>query len=139
MRSAHETIPLYSVAGHPLDTHELCVAGKNHFVRVYDRRKAGKNARPIKTFCPEFFLKQVSIDDAHNQKHFHCWKYINHDFQCGNMIICFFFQTGPNNKRVKLKQISLYITHAIYNHNGSEILASYNDDDIYLFDSKLDA
>ena len=27
------------------------------------------------------------------------------------------------------------ITCAVWNYNGSEILASYNDDDIYLFDS----
>ncbi|ENN80678.1 hypothetical protein YQE_02903, partial [Dendroctonus ponderosae] len=28
----------------------------------------------------------------------------------------------------------LHITCAVYNHDGSEVLASYNDDDIYLFD-----
>ena len=27
------------------------------------------------------------------------------------------------------------ITCAVWNYNGTEILASYNDDDIYLFDS----
>lgn len=30
--------------------------------------------------------------------------------------------------------INLHVTCAIYNYNGTEILASYNDDDIYLFD-----
>ncbi|XP_066252842.1 DDB1- and CUL4-associated factor 8 isoform X1 [Euwallacea similis] len=30
-----------------------------------------------------------------------------------------------------------HITCAIYNHDGSEILASYNDDDIYLFDPDM--
>lgn len=30
--------------------------------------------------------------------------------------------------------IGLHITCAVYNHDGSEILASYNDDDIYIFD-----
>ncbi|KAF2905700.1 hypothetical protein ILUMI_00484 [Ignelater luminosus] len=30
--------------------------------------------------------------------------------------------------------IGLHVTCALYNHNGSEILASYNDDDIYIFD-----
>lgn len=29
----------------------------------------------------------------------------------------------------------LHITCAVYNHDGSEILASYNDDDVYLFDT----
>ena len=28
------------------------------------------------------------------------------------------------------------ITCAVWNYNGTEILASYNDDDIYLFDSR---
>ncbi|KAK4887786.1 hypothetical protein RN001_004057 [Aquatica leii] len=32
--------------------------------------------------------------------------------------------------------IGLHVTCALYNHNGSEILASYNDDDIYIFDTK---
>ncbi|KAF5300000.1 hypothetical protein FQR65_LT09256 [Abscondita terminalis] len=31
--------------------------------------------------------------------------------------------------------IGLHVTCALYNHNGSEILASYNDDDIYIFDT----
>lgn len=31
-------------------------------------------------------------------------------------------------------QSGLHITCAVYNHDGSEVLASYNDDDIYLFD-----
>ncbi|KAI4462837.1 wd repeat domain-containing family [Holotrichia oblita] len=30
--------------------------------------------------------------------------------------------------------MSYHVTCALYNHNGSEILASYNDEDIYLFD-----
>ena len=34
--------------------------------------------------------------------------------------------------------MSAYVTSAVYNHNGSEILASYNDDDIYLFDTAID-
>ncbi|XP_038215064.1 DDB1- and CUL4-associated factor 8-like [Zerene cesonia] len=32
----------------------------------------------------------------------------------------------------------LHLTCAVYNHDGSEILGSYNDENIYLFDSKLD-
>lgn len=32
--------------------------------------------------------------------------------------------------------LSYHVTCAVYNHNGSEILASYNDEDIYLFDVK---
>lgn len=32
------------------------------------------------------------------------------------------------------KPESVYVTCAVYNYNGTEILGSYNDDDIYLFD-----
>nr|WIM01448.1 DDB1- and CUL4-associated factor 8 [Limnephilus lunatus] len=98
------SVALYSVAGHPLDTNELCVAGRNRLVRVYDRRKVGQHAQPVRTFCPEYFLRP---------------------------------DNGPN-KKLKFKFSSLYVTCAVYNHNGSEILASYNDDDIYLFDTVAD-
>lgn len=42
-------VPLYSVHGHPLDSRQLCVAGRDRFVRVYDRRKC---ARPLALYCP---------------------------------------------------------------------------------------
>lgn len=34
-------LPLYSVSTHPLNTHEFCVCGRDHIVRVYDQRKCG--------------------------------------------------------------------------------------------------
>lgn len=34
-------MPLYSVSTHPLNTHEFCVCGRDHNVRVYDERKCG--------------------------------------------------------------------------------------------------
>ncbi|XP_030750750.1 DDB1- and CUL4-associated factor 8-like isoform X2 [Sitophilus oryzae] len=40
--------------------------------------------------------------------------------------LCPYQESDPNN---------LHITCAVYNHDGSEVLASYNDDDIYLFDT----
>ncbi|KAL3266469.1 hypothetical protein HHI36_010639 [Cryptolaemus montrouzieri] len=32
-------VPLYSIHGHPLRTHEFCVGGQDDMVRVYDQRK----------------------------------------------------------------------------------------------------
>jgi hypothetical protein len=32
----------------------------------------------------------------------------------------------------------MHLTCAVFNHDGSEILGSYNDEDIYLFDTKTD-
>ncbi|KAJ2950254.1 hypothetical protein O0L34_g11617 [Tuta absoluta] len=92
-------VPLYSVAGHPLDPKILMVAGRDKFVRVYDRRKASK---PIAMYCPARF-----------EQHFR-----------------------DSKKKVRLSM--MHLTCAVYNHDGSEILGSYNDEDIYLFNSKHD-
>lgn len=35
--------------------------------------------------------------------------------------------------------VFLHVTCAVFNYNGTEILSSYNDDDIYLFDTRLSA
>ncbi|GAB0094585.1 DDB1- and CUL4-associated factor 8 [Sergentomyia squamirostris] len=81
-------VPLYSISSHPIDQ-EFCVAGRDQFVRVYDRRNM-KNA-----------LKILSPEHLANKKPF-----------------------------------TMYITCAVYNWIGTEILASYSDEDIYLFDNK---
>ncbi|XP_059055486.1 DDB1- and CUL4-associated factor 8 [Achroia grisella] len=38
----------------------------------------------------------------------------------------------------KSRYSKMHLTCAIYNHNGSEILVSYNDEDIFLYDTKRD-
>lgn len=40
-------------------------------------------------------------------------------------------------QRIEDQTITPHITCCVYNNNGSEILASYSDDDIYLFNSKV--
>ncbi|KAJ0175839.1 hypothetical protein K1T71_008998 [Dendrolimus kikuchii] len=95
-----KVIPLFSVVGHPLDPKELLVAGRDKFVRVYDRRKSTK---PVTMYCPG------SFNDV-----------------------------PQSNTRQKLRMRMMHLTCAIYNYNGSEILGSYNDEDIYLFDAKND-
>ncbi|KAL0831609.1 hypothetical protein ABMA28_002387 [Loxostege sticticalis] len=98
VRDRGMTVPLYSVCGHPLDAKELVVAGRDKFVRVYDRRKSTK---PIAMYCPAHFNEQ------------------------------------PNPKK-KVRMSMMHLTCAVYNHDGSEILGSYNDEDVYLFDAKND-
>ncbi|CAH0714662.1 unnamed protein product, partial [Brenthis ino] len=50
----------------------------------------------------------------------------------------------PNHFRDKSSEpsrkvrLTMHLTCAVYNHDGSEILGSYNDEDIYLFDTKND-
>ncbi|KAJ8721232.1 hypothetical protein PYW07_002007 [Mythimna separata] len=92
-------IPLYSVSGNPRAPHELIVAGRDKFVRMYDRRKSTK---PLALYCPS---------------HFH-------------------ESTGTVKKKVRLSM--MHLTCAVYNHDGTEILGSYNDEDVYLFDTKND-
>ncbi|CAK1540764.1 unnamed protein product [Leptosia nina] len=94
VRGTH-LVPLYSVAGHPLIPHELLVAGRDMFVRVYDTRKPDK---PLNMYTANF-------------------------------------DKSPDHVAYKSM---LHLTCAVYNHDGSEILGSYNDEDIYLFDTKLD-
>lgn len=91
------TVPLYSVSGNPVDPRELVVAGRDRYVRMYDRRKTTK---PLAMYCPAYFT--------------------------------------DSNTNITKKRATMHLTCAIYNHNGTEILGSYNDEDIYLFDVKND-
>ncbi|KAJ8730531.1 hypothetical protein PYW08_001944 [Mythimna loreyi] len=92
-------IPLYSVCGNPRDAGELIVAGRDKYVRMYDRRKSTK---PMALYCPSSFQES----------------------------------SGTVKKKVRLSM--MHLTCAVYNYNGTEILGSYNDEDIYLFDTKND-
>ncbi|XP_038065479.1 DDB1- and CUL4-associated factor 8-like isoform X2 [Patiria miniata] len=84
-------IPLYTIFLNPMNTHEFCVGGRDHFVRIYDRRKLSPESEsPVKKFCPHHLMSS---------------------------------ETRAN------------VTCCVYSYNGREILASYNDEDIYLFDS----
>ena len=44
------------------------------------------------------------------------------------LFVCFCRQLGRN--------LYTHVTCAVYNSNGSEVVASYNDDDIFLFDTR---
>lgn len=99
VRERGVTVPLYSVSGHPLDPLTLVVAGRDKFIRVYDRRRS---TRPVATYCPAFFNDHA----------------------------------GCQKKKVRLSM--MHLTCAVYSHDGSEILGSYNDENIYLFDAKTD-
>jgi hypothetical protein len=38
---------------------------------------------------------------------------------------------------IYIKLSEAHVTCAVYNHNGTEIVASYNNEDIYLFDTAI--
>ncbi|XP_022814314.1 DDB1- and CUL4-associated factor 8 isoform X2 [Spodoptera litura] len=109
-------IPLYSVCGHPIETQYFIVAGRDKYVRLYDRRKCTK---PIGYFCPASFSENSRTPE--NQ-------------QTDNLVAKLF--QGTVRRKVRLSM--MHLTCAVYNHNGTEIVGSYNDEDIYLFDVKKD-
>lgn len=88
-------VALYSIHSNPVNSYEFCTGGRDHYIRVYDKRKIaeGVNGGVLKKFCPEHLV----------------------------------------NSHVSVKA---NVTCACYNYNGTEILGSYNDEDIYLFDDR---
>lgn len=107
-------IPLYSVCGHPIETRDLIVAGRDKYVRLYDRRKSNK---PLAFYCPASFSENSRSPGSQQTS------------QQDNLV-------GTVRRKVRLSM--MHLTCAVYNHNGTEILGSYNDEDIYLFDVKKD-
>ncbi|KAH9495220.1 DDB1- and CUL4-associated factor 8 [Bulinus truncatus] len=87
-------VPLYSIHSNPCDPRQFCVGGRDHYVRVYDKRKINEeiDGGVLKRFCPDHLVNS---------------------------------------------EIKANITCACYNYNGTEILATYNDEDIYLFDNTM--
>ncbi|KAI8505666.1 DDB1- and CUL4-associated factor 8 [Branchiostoma belcheri] len=84
-------LALYTIFTNPVNSHEFSVGGRDHWVRVFDKRKINPetNEGVLKKFCPHHLVDS---------------------------------------------DIKANITCLVYNHDGSELLASYNDEDIYLFD-----
>lgn len=85
-------VPLYSIHSNPVNSFEFCVGGRDHYLRIYDKRKIAENISGgvLKKFCPHHL-----IDSS----------------------------------------IKANVTCACYNYNGTEVLGTYNDEDIYLFNN----
>ncbi|GFN86123.1 Ddb1- and cul4-associated factor 8-like [Plakobranchus ocellatus] len=87
-------VPLYSIHSNPCDSYQFCVGGRDHYIRVYDKRKISEQSDGgvLKKLCPDHLVTS---------------------------------------------DLKANVTCAIYNYNGSEILGTYNDEDIYLFDNTM--
>lgn len=105
---------LYSIAMHPFHS-EFCVCGQDKFVRVYDRRNSKYTS---KMFCPSHILRKKVMNELHNSQFIH-------------ILIRIFI-----DNLVCLQNYDCSITCAVYNYLGTEILASYGEENIYLFDSQ---
>jgi WD repeat-containing protein 42A len=103
-------IPLYSISSNPIVSHEFCVAGRDEFIRVYDARKLSRST-----------VRNLAGDDATSSPE------QSEDYKKPLKRFCPHQLQGHSSK--------LHMTAAVYNYNGREILGSYNDENIYLFDS----
>jgi len=83
-------IPIYSIHSNPSNGAQFCTAGRDQFIRIFDRRYVTREGGGLLSrFCPERLNN-------------------NEDFKA-------------------------YITCAVFSRDGSEVIGSYNDEDIYLF------
>lgn len=92
-KEGDKRIPLYSIHSNPGNSFEFCVGGRDHFIRVYDKRKIDKDdpsSGLLKKFCPHHLVES---------------------------------------------DVKANVTCAVYNYNGTEIIGSYNDEDIYMFNN----
>lgn len=116
---------LYGIDINPMNPLEFIINGDDEYVRMYDKRRL--TTEPVKRFR----RVHPSITVSYIIKHFT------------------FTSQMPNNckqtddeeddnitdSRARSPNLnSLNITCAVYNYCGTEILASYSEDDIYLFD-----
>lgn len=92
VKEEEKRIALYTIQINPSKKEEFVVGGRDHLVRIYDRRKLRdeESFSPVKKYCPHHLNKS---------------------------------DPGVN------------VTCSVYSYDGQEILVSYNDDDIYLFDN----
>ncbi|XP_060086234.1 DDB1- and CUL4-associated factor 8-like [Ylistrum balloti] len=91
-KEGEKKVPLYSIHSNPANSMEFCVGGRDHFIRIYDKRKINSNEDDglLKKFCPHHLVSS---------------------------------------------SVKANVTCAVYNYNGTEIVGSYNDEDIYLFNN----
>jgi len=84
-------IPIYSINSNPANGFQFCTAGRDQYIRIFDRRYVGTKNGEVVKFCP-----QNLVDN---------------------------------------EQFKAYITCAVFNKSGQEVIGSYNDEDIYLFNT----
>jgi len=85
-------VPIYSIDSNQRNKFEFCTAGRDQYVRIFDRRFMDNSKKgEVSRYCPH------------------------------NLV---------NNEQFKA-----YITCAVFSKSGKEVIGSYNDEDIYLFDT----
>jgi len=84
-------VPIYSIHTNPSNGLQFCTAGREQYVRVFDRRYLGGEYGEVAKFCPS------NLKDSETFK--------------------------------------AYITCAVFTKDGQQVIGSYNDEDIYMFNT----
>jgi len=98
------TMHFYGIDINPMNSLEFILNGDDEYVRLYDKRNM--RSGPVKKFCNSRSISR-QVDDESDDS---------------------------NSSSISLSLQEVHITSAVYNYCGTEILASYSEEDIYLFD-----
>jgi len=94
-------VPIYSIHNNPNKTNQFCTAGRDQYIRIFDRRYIGNHYHPF-----------------------------------GNAVSGEVVKYCPKNLHSR-DNIKAYITSAVFNYDGSEVIGSYSDEDVYMFETRL--
>lgn len=120
VREKGRRVGLYSIHQNPFQPHEFCLSGKDSFVRIYDLRKLPSASFPVPQDSLSSSSSEAGNAGAASIRVPPVKKFCPHHL----------VGAGGNHQMQRTN-----VTAAVYNYNGKEVLASYNDEHIYLFDS----
>ena len=151
-------VAIYSIDSNPADEDVFCTAGRDRYVRLYDRRRIDAAAKPMKKFCPHHMVRSgviILAPTVINKPTFlymlanslFCSKAASLPFVqrtgppwafqlyygtcfCTNIFLPFQIDGGGGGLGLHAN-----VTCAVFSRDGSEVLASYNDEDVYMFKS----
>ena len=155
-------VAIYSIDSNPADEDMFCTAGRDRYVRLYDRRRIDAAAKPMKKFCPHHMVRNgviiltPTIEKCRKKPFFFC-TYLQILYFSQKLLLCFSFRGPPRALQLYYGtcfwvQVLLFfpfqidggggglglhanVTCAVFSRDGSEVLASYNDEDVYMFKS----
>ncbi|XP_029348698.1 DDB1- and CUL4-associated factor 8-like [Acyrthosiphon pisum] len=135
------TVRLYGIDINPLKPYEFIVNGNDEYVRMYDKRQLTmepikvfyrelKNTKTIKTDNIATSINRTDDSDTNDTD--------NNDLdgtEHSDVYVTDNYEIEEYLSSVSNPHYSRQITSAVYSYCGTEILASYSGDDIYLFDA----
>ncbi|XP_060860364.1 LOW QUALITY PROTEIN: DDB1- and CUL4-associated factor 8-like [Metopolophium dirhodum] len=149
------TMRLYGIDINPLKPYEFIVNGNDEYIRMYDKRQL--TVDPIKVFHHEYENTKTKktddiaigitrtndsatngTDNSHLNGTDHSDVNVADNYNSSSSLTN--VDSDNDEEKKHLSSVSYpyylrYITSAVYSYCGTEILASYSEDDIYLFDA----